>query len=81
MHIADDFDKLLRMWKKELMIYFKKVLDLIPGAKGSQVPATYERFAEVAKEFEGTFKYRCSQSIRSRPSIRSSKCDNSSRKG
>ena len=54
MHIADDVDQAIKNVEKEMMIYFNKVLDLIPGAKGSQVPATYERFAEVAKEFEGT---------------------------
>ncbi|WP_203553288.1 LLM class flavin-dependent oxidoreductase [Bacillus sp. B15-48] len=54
MHIAEDTDQAIKNVEKEMKIYFNKVLDLIPGAKGAQVPATYERFAEVAKEFEGT---------------------------
>lgn len=52
MHIADDTDQAIRNVEQSMKIYFNKVLDLIPGAKGSQVPATYERFAEVAKEFK-----------------------------
>lgn len=53
MNIADDTDQAIKNVEKEMKIYFNKVLDLIPGAKGSQAPATYERFAEVAKEFDG----------------------------
>ena len=50
------------MLKKKWRIYFNKVLELIPGAKGTQAPATYERFAEVAKEFDGANRCRCFKS-------------------
>jgi alkanesulfonate monooxygenase SsuD/methylene tetrahydromethanopterin reductase-like flavin-dependent oxidoreductase (luciferase family) len=53
MNIADDTDQAIKNVEKEMAIYFNKVLELIPGAKGTQAPATYERFAEVAKEFDG----------------------------
>ena len=53
MNIADDTKQAIQNVQYEMAVYFNKVLELIPGAKGSQPPATYERFAEVAKEFEG----------------------------
>lgn len=53
MNIADDTDEAIRNVEKAMKTYFNKVLELIPGAKGTQAPETYERFAEVAKEFEG----------------------------
>jgi alkanesulfonate monooxygenase SsuD/methylene tetrahydromethanopterin reductase-like flavin-dependent oxidoreductase (luciferase family) len=53
MNIADNTDQAIKNVETEMKRYFNKVLDLIPGAKGTQAPATYERFAEVAKEFDG----------------------------
>ena len=53
MNIADDTDQAIKNVEKAMKTYFNKVLELIPGAKGTQAPATYERFAEVAKEFDG----------------------------
>nr|WP_263326598.1 LLM class flavin-dependent oxidoreductase [Neobacillus sp. Marseille-Q6967] len=53
MNIADDTEQAIRNVENEMKTYFNKVLELIPGAKGTQAPATYERFAEVAKEFDG----------------------------
>ena len=53
MNIADDTDEAIRNVEKAMKTYFNKVLELIPGAKGTKAPETYERFAEVAKEFEG----------------------------
>jgi len=53
MNIADDTEQAIRNVEQEMKVYFNKVLELIPGAKGTQAPATYERFAEVAREFDG----------------------------
>lgn len=53
MNIADNTEQAIKNVEKEMVTYFDKVLELIPGAKGTQAPPTYERFAEVAKEFSG----------------------------
>jgi alkanesulfonate monooxygenase SsuD/methylene tetrahydromethanopterin reductase-like flavin-dependent oxidoreductase (luciferase family) len=53
MNIADNTDQAIKNVEKEMDVYFNRVLDIIPGAKGQQAPETYERFAEVAKEMEG----------------------------
>jgi alkanesulfonate monooxygenase SsuD/methylene tetrahydromethanopterin reductase-like flavin-dependent oxidoreductase (luciferase family) len=53
MNIAEDTDQAIKNVEQEMKVYFNKVLELIPGAKGTQAPATYERFAEVANEFNG----------------------------
>ncbi|MEH7178185.1 LLM class flavin-dependent oxidoreductase [Neobacillus vireti] len=53
MNIADDTAQAIKNVEQSMITYFDKVLELIPGAKGTQAPATYERFAEVAKEFDG----------------------------
>ena len=53
MNIAENADQAIKNVEKEMVTYFDKVLELIPGAKGTQAPPTYERFAEVAKEFSG----------------------------
>ncbi|WP_458413493.1 LLM class flavin-dependent oxidoreductase [Schinkia sp. CFF1] len=53
MNIADSTDQAIKNVETEMKRYFEMVLKLIPGAKGTQAPATYERFAEVASEFDG----------------------------
>ncbi|MBU8906250.1 LLM class flavin-dependent oxidoreductase [Desertibacillus haloalkaliphilus] len=58
MNIADDTDQAVKNVEENMKVYFNRVLDLIPGAKGMQAPKTYERFAEVAKEFDGPLDVR-----------------------
>lgn len=52
MHIAETAEQAVKNVEEDMMWYFDRVLDLVPGARG-EAPTTYERYAEVARAFRG----------------------------